>query len=214
MSRDASSFDLRLLDAKRQLSDAVMLPQRIRPLAAPPQQQQRPVSVAPTPQGLRFGAQGPLAGGFAQGSATVGPQGLVGAQGQFSAPMGPGQMNIGAQLGPGGQFQGAQGGFSAPVGNGQFSVDAALDNALKLQMLQGRYQQGPMSVGAGYSPQGGAQANLQYRQAFQEGGLATSIHANPADREKDIEFINTRNQHMREVAGRPAYAMGGFAVYR
>ena len=186
-----------------------MLPQRIRPLAAPPQQQQRQPVAVPTPQGVKFMAQGPLAGGMASGSATIGPQGLAGAQGQFTAPMGPGQMNIGAQVGPGGQFQGAQGGFSAPVGGGQFSVDAALDNALKLQMLQGRYQQGPVSVGAGYSPQGGTSANVQYRQQFQEGGLATSLRSNPADRQKDMEFINTRNQHMREVAGLPAYAKGG-----
>ena len=209
MSRDASSFDLRLLDAKRQLSDAVMLPQRIQQLGSAPNMQQRQPVAVPTPQGVRFMAQGPLAGGMASGSATIGPQGLAGAQGQFSAPMGPGQMNIGAQMGPGGQFQGAQGGFSAPVGGGQFSVDAALDNALKLQMLQGRYQQGPVSVGAGYSPQTGPQANLQYRQSFQEGGLATSLRNNPADRQKDMEFINTRNQHMREVAGLPAYAKGG-----
>lgn len=209
MSRDASSFDLRLLDAKRQLSDAVMLPQRIKPLGPVPNQQpsQSPLSV--TPQGLRVQGQTPMAGGMLSGQAAVGPQGLAGAQGQFSAPIGPGQMNLGAQMGPGGQFQGAQGGFSAPVGGGQFSVDAALDNALKLQMLQGRYQQGPVSVGAGYSPQTGPSANLQYRQAFQEGGLATSIRNNPTDREKDMEFINTRNQHMREVAGLPAYAKGG-----
>jgi hypothetical protein len=192
MGRDASSFDLRLLDAKRQLTDAVMLPQRIKPLGPVPNQQPSQSPLSLTPQGLRVQGQMPMAGGMLSGQATVGPQGLAGAQGQFSAPIGPGQLNIGAQ-----------------VGGGQFSVDAALDNALKLQMLQGRYQQGPVSVGAGYSPQGGTSANVQYRQQFQEGGLATSLRSNPADRQKDMEFINTRNQHMREVAGLPAYAKGG-----
>ena len=50
---------------------------------------------------------------------------------------------------------------------------------------------------------GGAKARKQ------EGGLATSIHTDPVARQRDIDFLNTRNQHMREVAGKPAYAKGG-----
>lgn len=212
MSRDASSFDLRLLDAKRQLSDAIMLPQRLQALTAPPPQQPSPLSL--TPQGIRAQGQMPLAGGQLSGNATMGPQGLAGAQAQFAAPMGPGQFNVGAQLGPGGQFQGAQGQFNMPVGQGTMSVDAALDNAAKLQLLQGRYSQGPFSATAGYSPQTGPQVGMQYAKQFQEGGLATSIRNNPADRQRDMDFINTRNQHMREVAGRQAYAEGGGAWTR
>lgn len=208
MGRDASSFDLRLLNDKRQLADAVMLPQRIRPLTPPPPQG-GPSPFSLTPQGIRAQGEMPFAGGQLSGNATMGPQGLAGAQAQFAAPMGAGQFNIGAQLGPGGQFQGAQGQANLPVGQGNLSVDAALDNAAKLQLLQGRYSQGPFSATAGYSQQSGPNVGVQYAKQFQEGGLASSIRSNPADREKDIDFINTRNQHMREVAGLQAYAKGG-----
>ena len=139
---------------------------------------------------------------------------LGGFQAGAQAPVGPGMGNINVNLSPAGAFQGAGANVSMPAGKGQFDVGASLDDAMKLQMLQARYNQGPVSVGANYSPQGGAGANIGFRQAFQEGGLATSIRANPADREKDMEFINTRNQHMREVAGRPAYAKGGGAWTR
>lgn len=213
-TRDASSFDLRLLDAKRQLTDAVMLPQRIKPLGPPPNQQPSRSPLSLTPQGVRMQAQTPLAGGTLSGQATVSPQGFAGAQGEFAAPTGPGQFNIGAQLGPQGQFQGAQGQMQMPIGQGQNSVDSALDNAAKLQLLQGRYSQGPFSATAGYSQQTGPNVGVQYSQRFQEGGLATSIRSNPVDRQRDVDFINTRNQHMREIAGLPAYARGGLAVRR
>lgn len=47
---------------------------------------------------------------------------------------------------------------------------------------------------------------------FQEGGLATSIHSPQDYHERDIAFINTRNQRMRELAGREPYAKGGLAA--
>lgn len=45
----------------------------------------------------------------------------------------------------------------------------------------------------------------------QEGGLATSIHTDPATRERDMEFLNTRNERLREVAGLRSLAVGGRA---
>lgn len=49
---------------------------------------------------------------------------------------------------------------------------------------------------------------------FQEGGLATSLRTDPVYHDRDAEFVNTRNQHMREVAGKAAYAKGGGAWTR
>lgn len=52
------------------------------------------------------------------------------------------------------------------------------------------------------------------RRPFQEGGLATSIRNDPVYHDRDVEFLNTRNQRMREVAGLSAYAKGGGAWTR
>jgi len=109
-------FDLRFLKDKRQLSDAVLLPQRIKPLGPPPNQQ---------------------------------------------------QPNMRAQVAP-----------------------------------------------MPYQMPAGARGEVSFRKSFGEGGLASLIRTNPDDRAQDVEFINTRNQHMREVAGRPAYAKGGGAWTR
>lgn len=49
---------------------------------------------------------------------------------------------------------------------------------------------------------------------FQEGGLATSLRTDPVYHDRDVDFVNTRNQHMREVAGKAAYAKGGGAWTR
>lgn len=42
-----------------------------------------------------------------------------------------------------------------------------------------------------------------------EGGLATSIRTSPDDRQRDIDFLNTRNLRLREVAGKAPLAVGG-----
>lgn len=52
------------------------------------------------------------------------------------------------------------------------------------------------------------------RRPFQEGGLATSIRNDPVYHDRDVEFLNTRNQRMREVAGLQAYSKGGGAWTR
>lgn len=52
------------------------------------------------------------------------------------------------------------------------------------------------------------------KKPLQEGGMATSLHVNPVDREREMAFLNTRNQHMRELAGKTAYAKGGGAWTR
>ena len=58
------------------------------------------------------------------------------------------------------------------------------------------------------------QQPMQQQQRFQEGGLATSVHAPQDYHQRDIEFINTRNQRMRELAGLRPYAEGGGAWTR
>ena len=42
-----------------------------------------------------------------------------------------------------------------------------------------------------------------------EGGLATSIRTNPDDRQRDIDFLDTRNTRLREVVGKAPLAVGG-----
>jgi hypothetical protein len=210
-------FDLRFLKDKRQVTDAVMLPQRIKPLGPPPNQQQPQVraQAGPVMYQQPAGAPNPAA----QFGAPPSPQQPMatrfgGMQAGAQAPVGSGMGGININLSPSGGFQGAGANVSMPAGKGQFDIGASLDDAMKLQMLQARYNQGPVSVGANYSPQGGAGANIGFRKSFQEGGLATSLRTNPVDRERDLEFVNTRNQHMREVVGRPAYAKGGGAWTR
>ena len=205
-------FDLKLLDAKRQLADAVMLPQRIRPLGPVPNQQPSPVhaQVAPMTYQIPAGAPGPFANQQQQPMATR----MAGMQANVQAPVGQGMGNLNINVSPTGGFQGAGANVSMPVGKGSFDVGAALDNTMKLQNMQARYNQGPFSVGANYSPQGGVGANIGYRQNFQEGGLATSVHTTQDYHQRDVDFINTRNQHMREIAGKNAYAEGGGAWTR
>lgn len=52
------------------------------------------------------------------------------------------------------------------------------------------------------------------KEMLEEGGMATSLHVNPVDRERELAFLNTRNQHMRELAGKKPYAKGGGAWTR
>jgi hypothetical protein len=81
---------------------------------------------------------------------------------------------------------------------------------------------GVQNVGLNYNAPSGFSAGLNYnpqqnfvganmRVPFQEGGLATSLRNDPVYHDRDIEFLNTRNQRMREVAGLTAYAKGGYA---
>ena len=230
MGQEVPSFDLRFLRDKRQLDDAVTLPQRIRPLGPVPNQQpsSAAASVVPSLSPQPAGAPGPQLG-HPEPSPVAAL--LAGMQASLSGQVGPANVGLNANLGPSGRFQGAGVRASAPVGQGQLDVNAALNNALALQGLQARYSQGPFSVSGGYNPgqglsvggsyqQGpfsvqagygpsGPSAQLGVRQAFQEGGLATSIRNNPVDHQKDVDFINTRNQRMREVAGLQPYAKGG-----
>lgn len=233
-------FDLKLQNAKQQLTDALMLPQRIKPIGPPPNQQfpsQVRAGVSPMMTQIPAGAPNPAA----QFGVPPSPQQpmatrMMGAQVGMQAPVGQGMGNLNVMMSPGG-FQGAQGNVSMPMGEGNFDVNAALDNTMKLQNLQARYSQGPFSVGGNYAPgqgaglnaafqQGpfsasggydrgrGAYGNVGFRQAFQEGGLATSVHTTDDYHQRDIDFINTRNQHMREIAGKSAYAKGGGAWTR
>lgn len=256
------NFDLKMFNAKKQLTDAVTLPQRITALQAPPKQQQQPpvrAQFGPITQQVPAGAPNPgqQFGGWSPGMQQQQPMAtqVTGFQGGVQAPLGPGTVGANVNMDQRGNIQGGNANMNMPAGNGQFDINAALDNAFKLQNLQARYNQGPFSAGANYAPgqgmggdvsynqgpfsasanyapgqgmggevgynQGpfsanmgydqnrGAYGNVGFRQTFQEGGLATSIRTNPADRQRDMDFINTRNQHMREVVGRAAYAKGG-----
>jgi hypothetical protein len=82
---------------------------------------------------------------------------------------------------------------------------------------------GVQNVGVNYNAPSGFGAGVSYqpqqkiiganmRIPFQEGGLATSLRTDPVHHERDVDFINTRNQHMRELAGMRAYAKGGLAM--
>ena len=202
-------FDLRFLKDKRQLSDAVMLPQRIKPLGPPPGQQppsQVRAQVGPMTYQQPAGAPGPAMGPAQQQPMATRMGGL---QAGLQAPVGPAMGNLTVNMSPNGGLQGVNAGANMPMGEGSFNVGAALDNTMKMRNLQAQYNQGPFSVGANYTPGQGAGANIGYRQSFQEGGLATSVHTTQDYHQHDIDFINTRNQHMRELAGKNAYAKGG-----
>lgn len=67
---------------------------------------------------------------------------------------------------------------------------------------------GGFSAGVGYQPQQKL-FGVNARVPFQEGGLATSVRNDPVYHDRDVDFINTRNQRMRELAGLKAYAEGG-----
>lgn len=233
------NFDLKMFNAKKQLTDAVMLPQRIKALQAPPQQQQQSgihAQFGPMTQQVPAGAPNPgqQFGGWTPGMPNQQQMAsqLMGFQAGAQAPVGPGMVGANVNMDQSGNVQGGNANMNMPAGDGQFDMNAALDNAFKLQNLQARYNQGPFSAGAsytpgqgmggnvgynqgpfsanvGYAPGQGASANVGYRQAFQEGGLATSLRSNPVSHAMDEDFVNTRNEHMREVAGRAAYAKGG-----
>lgn len=189
-------FDMRSLRAKQDIDDA--LGQRTPPQGMQPQRMQ-PLGPVPNPQGVQL-----------PGNPQIGPQGAT-----FSgqAQVGPGQLSGNATVGPQG-FGGAGANYSAPVAGGQLDLRAELDRRAKLAQLMAQYQRGPFSAGVQYQPGQGVSGGMQYRQAFQEGGLATSVH-NPQDyHERDVDFINTTNQHMRQMAGLPVYANGGGAWTR
>lgn len=109
--------------------------------------------------------------------------------------------------------------INMPMGGG-FSAGAQLGGG----MINGRQAPyGVQNVGLNYNAPSGFAAGVGYqpqqkllgasmRVPFQEGGLATSVRNDPVYHERDVDFINTRNQHMREVAGKEPYAKGGLAV--
>lgn len=176
----------------------------------------------PTTPGQQFGGQpGPMATQF-QGAGV-------------NAQMGPMQAN--AQFGPKMGFQGAQVGVGAPVAGGNVNVGAQMGPQMNLQNVSAGYQKGPVNVGAtyqpgagfgvqggfqrggvgvqaGYNPRGGFNANFQVNKRFSEGGLATSIRMDPEYHDRDVEFIDTRNQRLRELVDKAPLARGGLAVKR
>lgn len=231
------SFDLKIRRARDEINDA--LGQRVPDLGPPPNQRPMQIPGNPqlTPQGMNISGQqqigpgmlsgnamldlhglksgsanysAPIAGGQLNLGATAGPQGFQGASANYAAPVGPGQLNVGTMFGPSG-FEGASANYGMPVGDGELNLGASMDPRMQMGQLNAQYQRGPFSAGVNYQPGGGVSGGVQYRRAFQEGGLATSVRSDPVYHERDVDFINTRNQHMREVAGKQAYAKGGLA---
>ena len=179
-------FDLRLAKARDEINEA--LGQRMPNLGPAPNQQPMQIPGNPqlTDQGLALSGYQQLGPGALSGGAMVGPQGFGGASANYGMPFAGGQLNLGASVDP----------------------------RMQMSNLQAQYQRGPFSAGVQYQPGGGVSGGVQYRQPFQEGGLATSLRTDPVHHERDVDFINTRNQHMRELAGMNAYAKGGGAWTR
>jgi hypothetical protein len=134
-----------------------------------------------------------------------------------------------------GQFGGVGGGASAPVGPGTLNINGATNPLFQLAQLGARYNVGPVSanvqyqpqggvgggmtyargpveIGGGYDPQRGPYGEVAFRQAFQEGGLATSLPGQFETYQRDMDFVRDRRNQMHEVAGKHHMARGGFAV--
>jgi hypothetical protein len=198
---NGGTYDSRIAQAKRQIDDALGLPQRVSPLGPPPNQQQPPVSgqAGPMAQQMPAGAPNPGAPFGAPPMGAQQPMGgqFAGMQGGLQAQVGPANVGVQAQMGPRGGFQGMQGSAGMPMAGGNFDVNAALDDDMRLQMLQAqyargpmsvsggyepgagfggemRYEDGPVSVSGGYDPARGANVSLGVRKQFKEGGLATA----------------------------------------
>lgn len=185
MPMGPSAFNLATQRARQQIDDALGLSQRMPKLAPPPNQQpmRMPGNPQITPQGLAVSGQQQVGPGMVSGGAMVGPEGFGG-----------GGVN-----------------YNAPVAGGNINLSAGVDPRMQLSQMQAQYQRGPFSVGAQYQPGQGVSGGVSYRQSFQEGGLATSLRANPVDYQHDEDYVSTANRHMREIAGKPA-AKGGLAM--
>lgn len=198
-------YDVVIPQARQALEDVT----GVRVTGVQPYTQQVPTA---TPFGQQ---QGPMASRF-------GGMGV-------NAQMGP--IQGGAQFGPNMSFQGANVGTQM----GPVQVGAQFGPNMALQRLSGAYQRGPVQVGAsyqpgagvgvqggyyrdgvgiqgGYDPRMGIMANLSVNKRFAEGGLATSIRSDPEYHARDVAFIDTRNQRLREMVDRVHLAEGGLAV--
>lgn len=103
---------------------------------------------------------------------------------------------------------------NVPLGGG-FSAGMGVTN-----VPQARTGPQITNLGVNYAKPGGLSAgfsvnpaqksvNMGFRKPFQEGGLATSIRQDPVYHDRDVEFLNTRNQRFRDMVGLPAMAKGG-----
>lgn len=137
-------------------------------------------------------------------------------QNQRLGPTGAPQPNLMQQLG---QYMNVQANpqrqtanINVPLGGG-FSAGAQAGGGQNMPY-------GVQNVGLNYNAPSGFSAGVSYqpqqnlvganmRVPFQEGGLATSVRNDPVYHDRDIEFLNTRNQRMREIVGKQPYAEGG-----
>lgn len=178
------SFEARLAKARDEIDDALNL--RLKPLGPVPNQQPMQIPGNPqlTPQGMSFSDMQQLGPGMLSGNAMVGPQGFSGASANYGMPVAGGQLNVGGSVTPG----------------------------MDIAQLQAQYQRGPFSAGLQYQPGAGVSGGVQFRKQFQEGGLATSLRTNPADHERDVAFVASRDQQLRDMAGKRPFAKGGLAA--
>ena len=88
------------------------------------------------------------------------------------------------------------------------------------QMQPGMMPQQPQ-MAPGMAPQMGMQQPMMAQQPmmqqqmaprpFQEGGLATSLRTNPVDHARDVAFVASRDQALRDMAGKRPFSHGGYA---
>jgi hypothetical protein len=176
------AFDAAAQKAKRDIQDALGL--RMPKVGPAPNQQPTQIPGNPqlTPQGLALSGYKPMGPGMISGGAMVGPQG----------------------------FGGAGANYSMPAAGGNLNFSAGVDPRMQLSQLQAQYQRGPFSVGAQYQPGAGVSGGVQYRQSFQEGGLATSLRTGD-QYQQDKDFVAAANQQMSNMVAKP-FAKGGLAM--
>lgn len=96
----------------------------------------------------------------------------------------------------------------------------AAQMGMQPQMPPGMMPQQPQMT-PGMAPQMGMQQPMTAQQPmmqqpmaprpFQEGGLATSLRNNPQDHERDVAFVASRDQQLRDMAGKRPFSHGGYA---
>lgn len=136
-----------------------------------------------------------------------------------TAPKQPDFMQqLGQYMNMQGDTRGQMANVNVPMGGG-FSAGAQVGGG---QINGQQMPYGVQNVGMNYNAPSGFSAGLNYnpqrnmvganmRVPFQEGGLATSLRTNPEDHERDIAFVASRDQQLRDMAGKRPFARGGYA---
>lgn len=114
-------------------------------------------------------------------------------------------------MSPMGQPQPMQQPMPQPMG--QPMAQPQMQQPMQQQMQPGMMppQQAPQMPQQTQQPMQQPQQPQQPR-PFQEGGLATSLRSNPADHQRDVAFVASRDQQLRDMAGKRPFAKGGLAM--